>query len=74
MTRILLVIISILILFYLLFKDKEYTTKEILLGGSIPKTSVIKEWGEAVSTGANSYFNYVNDNKLLKKKNTLYFI
>ncbi|MFY9073449.1 amino acid-binding protein [Malaciobacter mytili] len=74
MTRILLVIISILILFYLLFKDKEYTTKEILLGGSIPKTSVIKEWGEAVSTGANSYFNYANDNKLLKDKKIHYIL
>ncbi len=74
MTRILLVLISILILFYLLFKDKEYTTKEIILGGSIPKTGVIKEWGEAVSKGINAYFTYTNENKLLKNKKINYIV
>lgn len=74
MTKRLLIIISILLAIYFTFKEKEYRDPVIRLGASIPQTGVIKEWGEAVTIGANSYFNYVNDNKLLGTKSIDYII
>ncbi|AXX87721.1 putative extracellular ligand-binding protein [Malaciobacter marinus] len=74
MTKKLFILISILLTIYFIFKDKEYRNPSIKLGGSIPKTGVIKEWGEAVTLGANSYFNYSNDNKLLGNKKIEYII
>ncbi len=42
-----------------------YDSKTIVVGSSLPKTGIIKSWGESVISGANSYFKFVNDTKLL---------
>ncbi len=38
------------------------------MGSSLPVTGIIKSWGEAVTSGVNSYFNYANENNLIKDK------
>ena len=48
-------------------KDKVYNGT-IILGASLPKTGIIKEWGISVNAGANAYFKYVNEFGLLKNK------
>ncbi|QDF29442.1 ABC transporter substrate-binding protein [Halarcobacter anaerophilus] len=72
MDKKLLILISILTVFYLFFKDKEYTKSEIVLGGSIPKTGILKQWGESVLIGANSYFNYANEKNLIPNRKIKY--
>ncbi len=34
----------------------------------MPLSSGLKAWGDAVLTATNSYFNYANDNNLIKDK------
>lgn len=68
MTKRIPVILFIFLIFYFFFKDEVFNEKTILVGSSLPKTGIIKSWGENVNIGANSYFNYVNDNKLLEDK------
>ena len=67
------IILLIIALIYYFFKDEVFTQKEIKIGTSLPKTGIIKSWGESVIMGANAYFNYVNENKILKDK-TINFI
>ena len=59
------ILIFILCILYYYFKDEVYTQKTIVVGSSLPKEGIIKSWGNSVITGTNSYFNYVNENKLL---------
>lgn len=63
-----LILLIIFLTFYYLFKDKVYTDNTIVVGASLPKTGIIKSWGESVIVGANSYFNYANEQKLLGDK------
>jgi len=60
----------LLILLFLVFglKDKVYTSSTIVLGSSLPKTGIIKEWGTSVNAGANAYFKYANDMDLIQGK------
>lgn len=62
------IILFIFLIFYFFFKDEIFREKTIIVGASLPKTGIIKSWGENVNIGANSYFNYVNDNNLLADK------
>ncbi|WP_428025932.1 ABC transporter substrate-binding protein [Arcobacter sp.] len=62
------IILFIFIIFYFYFKSEVYTQNTIIVGSSLPKTGIIKSWGESVIFGANSYFKYVNDVKLLGNK------
>lgn len=62
----LFLIVFVAIYFYL--QDDKYTNKTILVGASLPKTGIMKEWGSSVNAGANAYFNYVNEHKILKDK------
>jgi len=62
----LFLVIFVAIYFYL--QDDKYTSKTILVGASLPKTGIIKEWGLSVNAGANAYFKYVNEYKILKNK------
>ncbi|WP_428024595.1 ABC transporter substrate-binding protein [Arcobacter sp.] len=62
------IILFIFIIFYFYFKSEVYTQNTIVVGSSLPKTGIIKSWGESVIFGANSYFKYVNDVKLLGNK------
>lgn len=38
------------------------------MGSSLPKTGIIKSWGDSVISGVNSYFKYANENNLIKNK------
>ena len=62
------IIIFIFIIFYIYFKDEVFKEKTILIGTSIPNTGIIKSWGHAVSSGANAYFSYANENNIIKNK------
>ena len=64
------ILFFILILFILVFsfKDKIYNNDTIILGASLPKTGIIKEWGISVNAGANSYFKFANEMGLIKDK------
>ncbi len=62
------IILFIFVIFYFYFKSEVYTQNTIVVGSSLPKTGIIKSWGESVISGANSYFKYVNDVKLLGNK------
>lgn len=65
-------IIVFLSLFFIslitLFQDEIHSYRNIVLGASLPKTGIIKEWGNSVLSGANSYFKYTNDNNIIKNK------
>lgn len=63
-----LIIIFIFIIFYVYFKDEVFEEKTLVMGASFPNTGIIKSWGESVSKGVNAYFNYVNENNLIKNR------
>lgn len=62
------ILFFIFLIFYYFFKNEVFEEKTIVVGASLPKTGIIKSWGESVNSGANSYFNYVNDNNILNDK------
>lgn len=66
--RFIIVFIFAFICFNIFNTEKPYTKKTITLGASLPKDGIIQEWGNSVLTGANAYFKYANDNKLLGEK------
>lgn len=68
MIRKLFIFTIILTLCFIVIKDESYDNDTIYLGSSLPKTGVIKEWGESVLAGANAYFSYVNDKNIIKDK------
>jgi len=66
--KILLIIIFLVAISFLFFKEKTFDNNTIYIGSSLPKTGTIKELGTAVELGTNAYFDYVNKNHLLKNK------
>lgn len=62
------IILFIFVIFYIYFKDEIFPSNTIKIGVSLPKTGIIKTWGESVDKGVNSYFKYVNENNLLENK------
>jgi len=66
MKKTLLILILLFIIIYLFLQEKTYTNHTILIGSSLPKTSVLKEYGNAVNNGAKTYFEYANKNNILK--------
>lgn len=62
------IIIFIFIVFYVYFKDEVFKEKTLIVGASLPNTGIIKSWGESVVVGVNAYFNYANENNLIKNK------
>lgn len=68
------VFILIIAVVFFKLKDETYTYKTIIFGASLPKTGIMKEWGKSVYTGANAYFNYVNDSNILKNGKKIRFI
>lgn len=61
-------------LFFLLLKDRIYTEDTIVLGASLPKTGIMKEWGRSVEIGTNAYFKYANEKNLLPDKRKIKLI
>ena len=68
MFRNIVIILFFIGLIYYNLKDDIYNNKVLYFGTSIPKTGIMEAWGEAVYSGANAYFSYVNDYKILKDK------
>ncbi len=68
MSKKLLIVIIIFIISYLCIKDEVFKNKTIIIGSSIPSSGIIKSWGNAVTSGANSYFNFANEKNLIKNK------
>lgn len=62
------IIMFIFIICYIYFKDDVFKEKTLVVGSSLPNTGIIKSWGEAVISGTNSYFNYANENNIIKNK------
>src|SRR5574344_1692186 len=58
----------IIILIFMISIEKTKQQDEILIASSMPQSSGLKAWGDAVFTTTNSYFNYANDNNLIKDK------
>ncbi|MCT7542084.1 ABC transporter substrate-binding protein [Aliarcobacter cryaerophilus] len=58
----------IIILIFMISIEKTKQQHEILIASSMPLSSGLKAWGDAVFTTTNSYFNYANDNNLIKDK------
>lgn len=61
-------ILGMLIVFsiiYIKIKDDVFNNQTLILGTSLPKSGIMKAWGNSVDTGANAYFKYVNENKIL---------
>ena len=52
----------IIILIFMISIEKTKQQHEILIASSMPLSSGLKAWGDAVFTATNSYFNYANDN------------
>ncbi|QKF81802.1 ABC transporter substrate-binding protein [Halarcobacter ebronensis] len=50
------------------FRSNVYSSKEIVLGTSLPKEGIMKAWGRGVLLGANSYFKYANESNLINEK------
>ncbi len=57
-----------IVFIYFLQQEKVYDNDVIIFGSSLPKTGVMKEFGNSVYKGANAYFKYVNDNNILNGK------
>jgi len=55
---------TMIILFFTVF-NKIYLNDTIILGASIPKSGIMKEWGKSVEVGSNAYFKYVNEKNIL---------
>jgi len=68
MLRYAILIFTLFIIIYLNMGDTTYKDKSLKLGVSVPKSGIMKAWGDAVSDGANAYFAYVNQNHLLKEQ------
>lgn len=68
MLKKILFITLIFIIFYFFIKDEVFEDETIVVGSSLPKTGIIKSWGDSVISGVNSYFNYANENNLLNGK------
>lgn len=65
MFKYLIGILLLLVLVYVKLKDDIFNDKRLILGASIPKSGIMKAWGTSVHAGANAYFNYVNESRLL---------
>ena len=65
--KILSSVVIIIILIYN-FKDEVYSDNIIVLGSSLPKTGIMKELGINLEQGAKAYFNYANENNIIKNK------
>ena len=64
----------IFIVCYIYTKNKIFNENILVIGTSIPLTGIMKSWGESVSNGVNAYFDYANDNNLIKNKKLKFLI
>ena len=62
------ILLFIILLFLLYFKETSFDDETIKIGSSLPKNGIIEAWGRSVISGANAYFHYANEQKLLGDK------
>lgn len=74
MKKNLLIVIGIIILILIVFSDDKYRNNTIIVGGSIPKTGIMKDWGRNVEIGTNAYFKFANEKDLLPNKKKIKFV
>lgn len=74
MIKYLITMIIVILIVFFGFRTEIFPYKTILLGASLPKTGIMKDWGISVYTGANAYFKYANKAKLLPKGKEIRFI
>ena len=74
MSKKLLLLMIIFIVCYIYTKNKVFNENTLLIGSSLPLTSSIKSWGTSVSNGVNAYFEYANDNNLIKNKRLKFLV
>ena len=72
MKKTIIILIPIIFVIYIFFQERKYTDHTILIGGSLPMSSVLKEYGDAVKSGAQTYFDYANSNNILKNNKIKY--
>jgi len=53
---------------YFIIEEKSFNNNTIIIGSSLPTSSVLREYGEAVKNGSQTYFDYANRNNLLGNK------
>ncbi|ABB44104.1 Extracellular ligand-binding receptor [Sulfurimonas denitrificans DSM 1251] len=68
MIRYIVALSGILIFFYFIPRDDKFDQESLKLGISVPSSGIMKAWGSAVYSGADSYFLHVNENNLLSGK------
>jgi len=68
MKKILLLILSLFTVSYFFIQEQTFSNDTIFIGGSLPKTSILKEYGNAVENGANAYFSYANKMNMIPHK------
>lgn len=66
MKKIIFTLIPLLIIIYFSFHEKRFNNQTIFIGSSLPKTSVLRKYGKSVQNGAQTYFDFVNQNRVLK--------
>ncbi len=64
--------VALLIALFLAYRLQPQTDT-IVLGASLPKSGIMKEWGEGVMQGAQSYFSYAKTQHLLGER-TIRFV
>jgi branched-chain amino acid transport system substrate-binding protein len=74
MSKKLLLLMIIFIVCYIYTKNKVFNENTLLIGSSLPLTGSIKSWGTSVSNGVNAYFEYANDNNLIKNKRLKFLV
>jgi len=62
------------VVIFFIFKPKVYDNNTIVLGASLPKTGIMKDWGRSVEIGSNAYFKFVNERGLLPNGKKIKFI
>ena len=68
------IFLLIILTIFFTYKLNVYSNKTIILGASLPKTGIMKEWGKDVELGSNAYFNFVNERFLLPDKKQIKLI
>lgn len=68
MKKILIVVFIVFGFSIYILNDQKYYNDTIVLGTSVPKTGIMKDWGHNVEVGTNAYFKYVNEKGILPNK------
>lgn len=65
MQRLFILLFTFILLIFFFYIMRSTTQEKLVFGMSIPKSGIMKEWGDKVYVGAHTYFSYANENKIL---------